>query len=133
MGRVRKFLRLPATTRRLLFLVWLRLLWTSLKLRLIPRSRVRRMLLSAPRSDARAKSKPPTVDQVCSAITIAARYVPGATCLVQALVGRDVLHGVGESAEIRLGVAKNDAAIFEAHAWLEGEGRVLLGGSATQY
>ncbi|MSR22793.1 MAG: lasso peptide biosynthesis B2 protein [Gemmatimonadetes bacterium] len=57
----------------------------------------------------------------------AARVVPGATCLVQALAAEWPIRRGGAAASLRFGVAKGDGGL-DAHAWLESGGRVLLGG-----
>ena len=54
------------------------------------------------------------------------RYVPGSTCLVQALAGQWMLLREGYPAQLRIGVSKAEG--FEAHAWVELEGKVLIGG-----
>jgi len=69
---------------------------------------------------------------ICEAVVIAARYVPGSTCLIQCLTGRAMLRRVGCVAQIKIGVLK-DSSDFHAHAWLENEDSVLLGGEIKQY
>ena len=60
------------------------------------------------------------------AVEHAARIVPGATCLTQALAAEVMLRRTGGRPDLRFGVAR-DAGDFEAHAWLELGGRVLVG------
>ena len=69
---------------------------------------------------------------ICKAVVIAARYVPGSTCLVQCLTGRAMMRRVACVAEIKIGVLK-DSSNFHAHAWLQNEDSVLLGGEIKQY
>ena len=63
-------------------------------------------------------------------VKTAARFVPGATCLTQALA-TDILYAFqGEAAEIRFGVSRGvarSAAHLEAHAWVESRGKIILG------
>jgi len=66
-------------------------------------------------------------DRVAWAVQTAARYVPKASCLVQALAGHILLGAEGYPTDLRIGVRKNDAGRFEAHAWLESCGRTVLG------
>jgi hypothetical protein len=61
-------------------------------------------------------------------IVIAARYVPRATCLVQALAGHILFSKYGYSTSIKIGVL-TDNGEFEAHAWLEHKDSVVLGES----
>lgn len=53
------------------------------------------------------------------------------TCLVQALALRTLLLRKGYTSRLRLGVAKDSDALMDAHAWLEMDGRVLIGGEAA--
>jgi hypothetical protein len=62
------------------------------------------------------------------AVQVAARRIPGATCLTQALALQWLLARAGHNASIRMGVAKDGARGFEAHAWVESNGEILLGG-----
>jgi hypothetical protein len=51
-------------------------------------------------------------------------------CLTQAIAARWLLGRAGFPAELKLG-ARRDAGQFLAHAWLEIDGRVVLGGAAS--
>lgn len=62
----------------------------------------------------------------------AARLVPGATCLTQALAAQFLLARAGHRSQIRIGVAKDLDGRFLAHAWLISDGRVLLGGTSRE-
>jgi hypothetical protein len=55
------------------------------------------------------------------------RFVPAATCLVQAIAAYILLNQAGQATDLRVGVAKNKTGTFLAHAWLEYQGAVLLG------
>jgi hypothetical protein len=59
----------------------------------------------------------------------AARLVPAATCLTQALAGQFLLGRMGYRTRIRVGVVKAEDGRLLAHAWLLSCGRVVLGGS----
>lgn len=64
----------------------------------------------------------------------ASRIVPKATCLTQACALQIMLARRGIDAVLRIGVM--NGAAFGAHAWLEHDGRVLVGGtteSLAQY
>ena len=68
------------------------------------------------------------------AVQVASRYVPRATCLTQALTAQALLGFGGIPTSVRIGVAK-EAGGFEAHAWVESGGKILMGGteSAQKY
>lgn len=51
-------------------------------------------------------------------------------CLTQALAARWLLGRAGFDADLKIG-ARREASEFKAHAWLEMNGRVVLGGAAS--
>jgi hypothetical protein len=61
-------------------------------------------------------------------VEVAARRVPRATCLVRALAAQALLARHGHPSQLRLGVARGADRAFEAHAWLERDGQILIGG-----
>jgi len=62
----------------------------------------------------------------------AARWTPApATCLAMALVAQALLHRHGYSTQLRIGVRFRPSEPFQAHAWLEHEGRIVVGGPAA--
>ena len=68
--------------------------------------------------------------RVVWAIRTAASFIPHATCLTQALAAKYQLERSGRSAQLHLGVAKENGQ-FLAHAWLECDGEIVLGGGIT--
>jgi hypothetical protein len=66
------------------------------------------------------------------AVERAGRHVPGATCLVQAIALQILLGRRGHRAALRLGVAHDEDRKLAAHAWLELDGRVLVGGQGRE-
>jgi len=66
--------------------------------------------------------------RVAWAVRLAGRYMPAATCLPQALTAYLLLNRQGHSSCLRIGVAY--VPEFEAHAWVECDGEVVVGGSA---
>lgn len=69
--------------------------------------------------------------EIAWSVRAAARLVPGATCLTQALAGQALLarRGLRSQVEITLPAEGADPA---PHAWLLCEGRVVLGGVAAE-
>jgi Transglutaminase-like superfamily len=55
------------------------------------------------------------------------------TCLVRALVAELVLDPKGEPLSLAIGVRRAAAGTLEAHAWLAGKDRVLIGATADEY
>lgn len=56
------------------------------------------------------------------------RYIPHTTCLVQALAVQVFLTRNGYSPQLNIGVAKTDSGQLQAHAWVECDGWLVLGG-----
>lgn len=65
-------------------------------------------------------------------IIVASRYVPRATCLVQAMAGYILFSKYGYTTSIKIGVLAEEGE-FEAHAWLEKENCVVLGESEKDF
>lgn len=62
------------------------------------------------------------------AVTVSSRYIPRATCLVRGLATQVLLAHEGIHSDLCIGVAKDDPSSFEAHAWVETDGTVVMGG-----
>jgi len=136
MNRLRKFFRLPAPERLLLIravtlLVVVRIALWLFPFKILQQISTRFVGTSLPSSQESDISP----ERVVCAVQAASRYVPRATCLTQALAAQILLRFGGIPASVRIGVAKETAGSFEAHAWLESDGEVLMGGaeSAQRY
>lgn len=63
---------------------------------------------------------------------VSAHAVPRATCLTQALAVLLLVRRQGEAgAKLRLGVARDEGGRFAAHAWVEHDGRILIGAQGS--
>ena len=62
------------------------------------------------------------------AVEAAGRVVPGSNCLSEGLTGWVLLTRAGRRPTLRVGVAK--ARRLEAHAWVECDGAVVVGGDS---
>lgn len=62
------------------------------------------------------------------AVASVSSYIPKATCLTQALTLKTLLARRSFASDLRIGVKKDAAGKLEAHAWIEYEGEVILGG-----
>ncbi len=143
--RLRKFLRLPAAQHALLMKAAVLLWGVRLGLWLLPFRTLQRLLAwwigpspGNAREAAHLSHFPtcqpadlPTIDGIVWAVTVASRYVPKATCFTQALAVHALLQRGGHPTQIHIGVAKSDESQVEAHAWVECQGRVVVGGSDT--
>jgi hypothetical protein len=70
--------------------------------------------------------------KLARAVTRASNYVPKATCLTQALTVQALLRREGLSADLHIGVAKDEKGQFQAHAWLENNGTIIIGDCELQ-
>jgi hypothetical protein len=83
-------------------------------------------------TDERRLSAPLDVDRIVRTIRSAARLVPRASCLTQALAGQLLLASNGIRSDLRIGVCRSDPGGLAAHAWVEVDGVVVLGGGEHQ-
>ena len=121
--RVRKFARLPARDRAVLARTIFTLGAARLATWLLPFPLGRRLLVGKRRNGT------PTVtrEQVRWAMAHAQRVIPRATCLPQALAAEALLTRGGLTADLHIGVMKTGVGSLLAHAWVESEGRIVVG------
>jgi len=123
--RVVRWARLSRNEHRL----WLRALGllalVRIRLSLVPFDCLSQSVRDVPLGGPADNSVP--VGQLVWAIRSASRLVPRATCLTQALAGQILLRRHGYPAEVHIGVTKDAAQGFQAHAWLEHQGQIVLG------
>ena len=129
MHRLHKFFRLSAPERFLLvrataLLVIVRTALWLLPFKTLQRSSAKLAQIFAPSHKENLFS----TERVVWAVEVASRYVPRVTCLTQALAAQTMLRLGGIPTSLRIGVAKGTGS-FEAHAWLESGGKILIGGA----
>ena len=82
-------------------------------------------------------STPPTpsTQQLAWAVRTVSTYVPKVTCLTQALAAQVLLEQHGYPTIVRIGVtnASEKGNSFQAHAWLESNGKMVIGQSDVAY
>jgi hypothetical protein len=123
LGRTERWRVVEAAT--LIPIVWcgLRILRFAALQRMLDRGAS--VLAAAPRVTARHT----IAHSVQRAVNRAAARVPGGrNCLVQALVAHTMLRRHGIPSELRIGVRRTGASLLEAHAWIECDGDILVGG-----
>lgn len=128
--KCKKLLKLFWQQRKILLYTCLSLNILRLMLWLFPFKVVRQQLTyvsamwkahSAPRLVA--------IDVIVWAVTIAGYYTPGgAKCLVRALTTQLLLSRYGYPHQLHIGVAMGQSQVLEAHAWIEYNGHVIIGG-----
>ena len=120
-------LRLPANQRRLYLRAFVTVAAIRAALTLLPSRLIIRAVarLSRERHGARTKGLDPRI--IAQAVERVSLRIPGATCLTQALAAHMLLWRHGYPSKLCLGVARTDVGDFRAHAWLESQGRIIIG------
>lgn len=123
-GSLGMLLGLTSAERGLLLqAVWLIVL-LRIALATLAYRRVERLVSRLARRRAAA---PAPTERVAWAVAVIGRRLPGATCLIQALAASIMLARGGTPAVVRIGVARDPGGPLESHAWVESDGRVVLG------
>jgi hypothetical protein len=128
--RAKRFFSLAPAERRLLLRALSRLTRTCLKLHLLPQKKWHAMLTGRVTKQSRQRY---TEEQIAWAVRAAARYVPTANCLPQAIVAKQLLEEQGFAPVLRLGVQAPDELGLKAHAWVETGGRTVVGADGQDY
>lgn len=79
----------------------------------------------------KAHTNGPEADRIIWAVQATSPYIVRSTCLTNALTAQVLLSRYGYISQLRIGVLKEEE--FEAHAWLEMDGEVVLGKSEREY
>jgi hypothetical protein len=132
MKRLHKFLTLTPSDRVLLINALLLLGAIRLGLKLLPLQTLRRLLarMAQPIRTLQEVEKA-SVDKVAWAVIVASHYIPGARCLAQALATQVLLDRRGYPTQLRIGFTRDKGGQMSAHAWVESEGQVAIGGAGN--
>ena len=84
---------------------------------------------------SRVSVSTPSTEQLAWAVRTVSTYVPKVTCLTQALAAQVLLEQHGYPTIVRIGVtnASEKGNSFQAHAWLESNGKMVIGQSDVAY
>ncbi|HYD47329.1 MAG TPA: lasso peptide biosynthesis B2 protein, partial [Terriglobales bacterium] len=129
--RLGKFLRRSRREQKLLVTAFGWVVGVRVALWLLPFRILRPVVESAG-----SRAAPPLTDerlaaQVGWAVTTAARFVPQASCVTQAVAARMLLARLGLASELCYGVGRAGEQVI-AHAWLESGGRVIVGNQSLE-
>ncbi len=87
-----------------------------------------RILDKTSKADTPTQQDDAAIDKVVWAVSAASKYIPlNATCLPQALTAKVLLERRGKRGALRFGVIKDPMGELLGHAWLEIDGRVVIG------
>jgi hypothetical protein len=124
--RLVSFFRLPFSDQALLIRATLAVVNAKLATRTLPLPKARAIVTRQQRLGR--TGVPVRADRIVWAVETASRAIPGMkNCLVQAVAAEAMLIQAGYPCELRVGVAKKGPDELIAHAWVESEGRVVIG------
>jgi hypothetical protein len=87
---------------------------------------LRRFLLEKPKPGSSALDDR-SIERIAWSVRLSSRYVPASTCLTQALTAILLLSRRGHQADLKIGVSKGEENKLRAHAWVESNGRIVIG------
>jgi hypothetical protein len=118
--------------RRSIFLakVWLLEVAIRLALWVLPFARVRRLVARWGRPARPGSGGRRRPDVMVRAVTLAARFIPRGSCLTQALAMEVLMRRAGFRPRLQIGLMRDPDGTVRAHAWIENEGRVVIGDGA---
>ena len=134
MESVRNFFRLPFRKKRLIIEAAIFMLFTDLGLHLTSFQKLQSFYQHIFRpKKVRSQTNFPDKSEIAWAIeTTGQKLFEDDTCLVIALAGQSLLNYYGIPAKLLLGCLLGDEKTIFAHAWVESDGEVLIGGTERE-
>ena len=133
---VLKFLRLPLAEKVLYAEALPVVALTGIVLRIVPFRFLRSSLVKRLSADpVSAPANLEEIQKIVRSVDFFSRFHPFASCLTRSLSALLLIRFNGEHAILKIGVAKDETETFKAHAWLESNGRIVIGQvpSTNQY
>lgn len=128
LGPTMFFFRNSLSDQRLLMTALVLVVCVRVGLKLLPFRVVRGMVANVKSRYRQPQSQDlQVVTKVSSSVRRVSKYVPGASCLTQALATQVLLTRRGQISNLRIGVNKDVEGDFKAHAWVESEGKIIIG------
>jgi hypothetical protein len=125
---LRKFFSMPVNDQQILVKAFFLLIMIRLGLWLLPFRTLQRTLERLFQYPVTSNRQSPSPEKVSWAVVAVSHYVPAATCLAQALTLQALLSREGYHSDLAIGVARDDTTGITAHAWVEIDGTVIIGG-----
>lgn len=97
-------------------------------LSLFPLRRATRLMLHLAEAIAAPQAHTDYAERAARAVSCAGRLVPGADSLTLALATLTLLRRRGLTGRLRRGVRRDSAGVLHTHAWVEHNGRLIVGG-----
>ncbi|MCP2732620.1 lasso peptide biosynthesis B2 protein [Limnofasciculus baicalensis] len=128
MKQLLNFLQMTWCNRKILITAFILLGLVRLGLWLLPFQRLQRLLVQIGNIHSHSQNNNQTsINKIIWAVETSSRYMPGVKCLARALTTQTLMSRYGHSSELRIGVAKGESGKLEAHAWIESQGKVIIG------
>jgi hypothetical protein len=131
MMMIHKFLNLNSSEKIILFKALILLWIVRILLTILPFSIIKKFIDKVDEDPQEPNSKF-SKEKLIWAIQVMSDYTPKTTCLTRALGAKILLNMYHYPSNIQIGVSKT-ANKFEAHAWLESDHEIILGGSEKEY
>lgn len=128
MQSLNRFLHLPRREQALLFQAALAILLVRLTLVLFSMRTIGRLISCIDSS----RTTNLRIRPIILAVGSVARFMPGTTCLVQALAAQFLLMRHGHKPSLTIGVTKDKVGGFAAHAWVTCENEIVIGAQVTE-
>lgn len=129
MKKLLKFRKLNSSGKRLFVQAYFSMMLIRLGLLLLPFSKLQGLIKEiSQRKMLFPTTRPITAWQVALAVHRSSKYSPGEVkCLARALTTAFLMSRYGLSYKMNIGVARGEQNNFEAHAWVESDGQVIVG------
>ena len=125
---LRKFFSLPVQEQHILVKAFFLLIMIRLGLWMLPFRTLQKILERLFHYPVTSNWQSLSPEKVSWAVSTVSWYVPSSTCLAQALTLQALLSREGIHSDLAIGVARDDVTGITAHAWLEIDGTVIIGG-----
>ncbi|SRR5215204_1981124 len=128
MKRVLKFIKLQWADKILFAEALLIVLSVALVLRFVPFRAFKASLSKRLSGEIRnAPADWAQINKIVRSVRFFSRFVPFTTCLTSSLAAMLLMRRKGQHSILRIGVTRGAEQKFKAHAWLETNGRVIIG------
>ena len=130
---LKKFRALPGEERRLLLRTMVLVGFIRLGLWLLPIRTMRQALARLSQPDKTPlHAADITAERIGWIVRAASQAVPKASCLTQALAAQTLLARRGYPVRLHIGVAKGPGGQLQAHAWLDSNNTIIVGGTEPE-
>jgi hypothetical protein len=127
MNKICKFLLWPSSDKRLLLEAFLMVIGVRIALSIFPYKKLSCGLCYLTTGMAKQSTNPELIKKVAKFVLESGRYIPYASCLTQALTASTILRRHGQDSSLKIGVDKDGSGRLVAHAWIEVDGKTILG------